>query len=977
MFPPLPTEDIASTLPQLARTRPLDAEAMRRRIGARLFGEDTAPMQLGRFRILRSLGVGGMGVVYAAEDDTLGRVVALKMIRDDVLVSDADRRRLLHEARALARLSHPNVVQLHEVVTAGEAVCLVMEYVAGTTLSQWLRTEPRDVAAIVDVFVAAARGLAAAHRAGIVHRDVKPGNILVGDDGRVRIVDFGLARGAAAVDSPTIAELSGSTTDPGARATDTGTVAGTPAYMAPEAFSTGRVDASSDQFSFCVALHECLYGDRPFGPRSVPGRELAYRAIELPAGAGQRRIPRALRRLLARGLAVRPADRFTSMDVLLGALEKQSFRLVRSLLLPLVLLLTGGLIAAAIIPFDAFSPGLCPEPRDQLEGIWDFQTKAAVRTAILATAQPFSLQTADFVQSRLDAYVEEWLDAHVQVCEEIQGRNEQALLLFERSELCLAHRRSALDALIEQLRHADAALVASVPELVHRLPDIRVCRDREALLDGSYKRPRDPRLAPAEAALAHATSLHAARLGVEALAQVDAALAAIRAVGDPLLEADALRLRGVLLGHHLGDVRGGLQHLHAAGVLATGSALDGLAWRVWNDLAVFAARVEQDGERARQYLEYARAAATRHARLTPNDRADLLDTDGHILFLEDQNLEALSRHREAYELRRDFLDARHPELIWAGLRLANATANAGEPELAMKLFDELKRDALEIFGREHPAVVRVELAEAQLLAELDQTGPARSCFADARPILLRTYGPDTILLARVELELAHIDFAERQFALATARARTVLGYPESSVPAQHQLRVEALALLSDIFLEAHQPSTSVEVYRALLTWHDDGRVELDLEALLYSLGAALCELQRCGEGFGYFSRLNALYTNNPPEHPEHRAFVLYGLASYHLENRQPEIALPHLEEARRLTETDDADRYVRMDVARLLSRCLTALKREPQRARRLQLEADALARRSSTAASLDALSRDGPAAAASGVAPAPPAPRSP
>lgn len=173
----------------------LEAEAVRRRIAARMFGARSEPVALGRFKVLRILGEGGMGRVYLAEDDQLRRTVALKVIRPrGGANTDDDRARLLREARALARLSHPNVVHVYDVGAHGDDVFIAMEHVAGQTLDRWLAARRRTVAEILDVFLAAAHGLAAAHAAGITHRDFKPSNVVVGDDGRIRILDFGLAR---------------------------------------------------------------------------------------------------------------------------------------------------------------------------------------------------------------------------------------------------------------------------------------------------------------------------------------------------------------------------------------------------------------------------------------------------------------------------------------------------------------------------------------------------------------------------------------------------------------------------------------------------------------------------------------------------------------------------------------------------------------------------------------------------------------
>jgi eukaryotic-like serine/threonine-protein kinase len=286
-------------------------------------GPSLAPgVRVGRYQIKELIGVGAIGAVYAARDPELHRMVALKVLRTGAAAHAPAvdlRARLLREARAMARLSHPNVVTVHDAGTHEESVFLAMELVAGVTLRRWLAAGARSLEEIVQVFRAAGEGLAAAHRSGLVHRDFKPENVLVGDDGRVRVTDFGLAR-------PTDGELTGSHRAIGQHGwlqtvvTRTGIVAGTPAYMSPEQFTGEAPDPRSDQFSFCVALYEAIHGERPFAGRTV--EEIADaivngRVARPPAGV---RVPPALQAALIRGLSARRDDRHSSMEALLAEL---------------------------------------------------------------------------------------------------------------------------------------------------------------------------------------------------------------------------------------------------------------------------------------------------------------------------------------------------------------------------------------------------------------------------------------------------------------------------------------------------------------------------------------------------------------------------------------------------------------------------------------------------------------------------------
>jgi len=284
---------------------------------------------VGRYRIKAALGAGGMGVVYRAEDPELGRDVALKLLRGD-RAGEEEERRLVREGQALARVSHPNVITVHDVGTNDGRVFVAMELVDGTDLRSWLATRARSLAEVLAVLAAAGRGLAAAHAAGLIHRDFKPDNVLVGRDGRVRVTDFGLARRERAPGPVTSGPIELTGDQPvDVVLTRAGALVGSPAYMAPEQLAGDHVDARSDQFGFCVTLHEALYGVRPFAGKNLFELEdNVNKGVVAPPPPG-RRVPGGLRAIALRGLSVRPGDRFPSMDHLLSALGRSRARGLR------------------------------------------------------------------------------------------------------------------------------------------------------------------------------------------------------------------------------------------------------------------------------------------------------------------------------------------------------------------------------------------------------------------------------------------------------------------------------------------------------------------------------------------------------------------------------------------------------------------------------------------------------------------------
>jgi serine/threonine protein kinase len=291
----------------------------------------TQGMEFGRYRIVHRIGSGGMGTVYSAFDPTLDRTVALKVLHDKLESGDAEQR-LLREAQAMARLSHPNVVTVHDAGMKDGRPYVAMEFVEGYDLRTWLRREKRSWSEIVDMFVAAGDGLAAAHAAGLIHRDFKPGNVMVGNDGRVRVTDFGLARAAEAGSREAPRASPGPLATPVADAessspletplTQAGMVLGTPAYMAPEQALEGRADHRSDQYAFCVSLYVALFGKHPLGEFSnLPEFVALLETDDVSPPPADHPVPARIVAAIMRGLSRSPEERFPDMNALLHALR--------------------------------------------------------------------------------------------------------------------------------------------------------------------------------------------------------------------------------------------------------------------------------------------------------------------------------------------------------------------------------------------------------------------------------------------------------------------------------------------------------------------------------------------------------------------------------------------------------------------------------------------------------------------------------
>jgi tetratricopeptide (TPR) repeat protein len=479
---------------------------------------------VGRYLVVDKIGEGGMGIVYRAYDPELDRKIALKLVgvtRRDPESAARARARLLREAQALAKLSHPNVIAIHDAGTYGDDVFLAMELVEGPSLRAWLR-EPRSEREIRAVFVDAGRGLAAAHDAGLVHRDFKPDNVIVGADGRARVLDFGLARaaGIAAEDvtgevrAPAAGSAQSSGSLPGPVAvplsvpveletgpkrlstplTQAGAVMGTPAYMAPEQHVHGHADARSDQFSFCVALYEALSGKRPTVVEKTAGPAEPGEAAK-PA----KKLPPWLHRIVARGLAVAASERYPDMTALLADLSRDPAARRRKLAV-------GGAIAAltAVAGFAIVNAlgddDRCGGAAGKLAGVWDAGMRARLDQAFAKGGRGHGPATAVRVGALLDRQATAWSTLHTESCR-ATARGEQSDRMLDLRAACLDRRRDELGAL-------SGVLVADPgPEVIDRsiaavlaLPAIDICRD-DAALEAAVPPPEDPAVRARVAAL--------------------------------------------------------------------------------------------------------------------------------------------------------------------------------------------------------------------------------------------------------------------------------------------------------------------------------------------------------------------------------------------------------------------------------------------------------------------------------------------
>ncbi|EDM79969.1 serine/threonine kinase family protein [Plesiocystis pacifica SIR-1] len=754
--------------------------------------EEQAAARIGRYPLLRRIGAGGMGVVYAAYDELLDRRVAVKVLHVHVWDSDGRRReRLLREAQAMARVSHPNVVAVHEVGTAGDQLFVAMEFVEGQTLQEWLRSDARSWREIAAMFGQVADGLAAIHEAGLVHRDVKPANVLVGKDGRARVLDLGLAGVDATEDGRKAQPFSSSSANTiDGSLTRTGECLGTPAYMSREQILGLPLTPASDIFSLCVALYEALYETHPFIEDRGNLVNLQSRILDgaiHPAPASSS-VPTWLHGLVLRGLASDPAQRPQSMTKLAEELRKDPSRTRRRWLGSLGLALVAGLggVALTLVQVDGGAP-TCDTARERIEAIWNPGEAQRLRAAMAESGHSYAGPLASRTVDSLDDYAQRWVAARDRACEDhAQGVHSAALL--DARVACLDRRRQALAETVALLGSGDDAVVARAGLVTAHLPRIETCDDL-GVLEGE-PRPTEPALAKAvaelEARLVRAQARAVAGQGQESLALVREAVRDAESLSHPptlaralLVEAEiALEMPGSdsdvdeLLGRGLklaieakrdrAAAEAMIRRLHVR-------ALDGHTDAALDDIAIAEAMLNRAGGD----LEL---------------RALLFNNAGTIRLAAGQRRAAEDDFERALELKRQALGDEHLEIA---VGLANLSMLSDVPAERRALQEQMLDIYEDRLGPEHPRTL-----DARLLTALFTEEPARASAELAALCPLVAAADETRLTVDCERALGQLAYfrgdleqAERSFAKLQSAAP-----PASSVLPL----ADAYAALSDV-----------------------------------------------------------------------------------------------------------------------------------------------------------------------------------
>jgi eukaryotic-like serine/threonine-protein kinase len=901
--------------------------------------EPLAPGErVGRYEVLERVGAGSMGVVYAARDPELNRKVALKLLRHDRGEGPAQlavETRLRREAQAMAKLQHPNVATVFDVGRHDGRVFVAMEFVEGPTLTRWLAQKKRPQHQTLDALLAAGRGLAAAHAAGLVHRDFKPDNVLCGDDGRVRVVDFGLARASSTPDEP-LGDAPEPPLSGGALAlTRTGALVGTPAYMAPEQWRGEPADAKSDQFSFCVTVYEALYGERPFADRL--GAE-AGRVREPPPDA---RVSGRLRRVLSRGLSASPEGRFPSLDALLVALEREPRRRWRRVAF------AGGaaLVAAAGGVYFAQSLGeqrlLCKGAERHLARVWDGARREAISAALLRTGVPYAEAAAREVSRVLDGYATRWAAQHTEACEATRVRGEQSEEIMGLRMACLDERRRELGALVNRLGEADRDVIEQAARAVHQLSGLEACADARAL--STPVPPPDDPAARAEiealrGRLADARSSYQTgkyREGLEAARPI--AERAGQLHYRPL-EAEALFLVGDLT-EKLGDYEVAGRHFEQAS---------------------FAAEAGQRSElAARSLIVLMRIEGRRRAHF---DQADQLAPRVEVLLEQLGNppdLEARYRfERGSLSIdrgRRDEADRslkRALALLEAApepdpLRLAEVINALGhlsmrtEPPKSLVHFERalaLQKSAL---GDEHPDVASTLANIGAAFYESHERLRGEAVYRQALAMRERTLGPEHHLVATSLHDLALICMTTNRAAEATALQRKALGIAEKIFGPENPNTIVYVKGLAHALEADDKPAEALPLFeRALEPLRLRlGENHVRVAETLYAIGTTKMALGRLPEALAAVQQSRAIFLRVYNQEYREEGEVLRSLGDIYLRLGKRAQALASLEAALAAHRKYESDPIAFAQTNAILAQALWGSARDRDKARALAFEA--------------------------------------
>lgn len=777
-----------------------------------------ANVRLGRYVLLRPLGAGSMGEVFAAYDEELDRRVAIKVLGRSVRSSARDRMRA--EAKTMAKLAHPNVVQVYEVGEDDGEIFIAMEFIDGSTLAQWQSKAQRGWRDVLDAYRQAGEGLAAAHRAGVIHRDFKPNNAMLEESTgrlRVRVLDFGIARRGASITEDGLEDSVDVAIEEPRLTSGTGLL-GTPAYMAPEQFGTADVTEAADQFALCVSIWEGLFGERPFKRESFV--DFQGRRAELRTPKRTRSVPAWVRAAVVRGLSHEPEARWPSIDALLGALDHRGRSTRRNWVL-------GAGLAAAIGVGSWAAAGQAPEPctgaEARLAEVWGEQHRGAVEQAIMRTRLPYARRARDLAFMHLDAFGATWVEMHTEACVATTVRGERSAQWMDLRMVCLDRARMGAAATVELLSEADAEVVDNVAQVVSALPPLEPCASSDILNDPSLSIPatEKPTVEAAQRRLDRAKAeLTAGRFerAADILDGLEPMVADLAYVSIRIEVAMARAAASIGLAQHE-QARAALDRafelavehrswrgMHEAAALQllnVGMHLDEpkVALAAYRSLALRSA--SNDRERANVYStlaavvrsagEYAEAEAHARRAIALLEGAgasgiDLTSARNHLataLMEQGRISEAEPLFARSVQTLADELGDQHPKVLIERNNYAAILGMQAKSEQAAAEFRAVYRARQVVLGPKHPKTLDTRCNLAITLQHLGRHEEAADIFREAIPMLEETLGAEHRIVGRAYLNQASALVDLRRYEAAEVSAAKAVEIWSAGLGAEH------------------------------------------------------------------------------------------------------------------------------------------------------------------------------------------------
>ncbi len=768
----------------------------------------TPGAKIGRYVILERVGSGGMGVVLSAYDPHLDRRVAIKLLASRRIGKEASLR-LLREAQAMARLSHPNVVPVYDAGSEGGRVFVAMEFVEGVTLRTWLEQQERPWTEVLDAMRRAALGLQAAHDAGLVHRDFKPDNVMVGDDGRVRVLDFGLARRATAEPEPThttAAKLDATKiTAVGNKAlatplTSEGALLGTPAYMPPEQIEGLAVDARADQWSFCATLYEVLYRSRPFQASTLAASLLAMHDGALAPPPEASPVPRWVFDAIARGLEAEPDARHPSMGALLDALELPASSRRRTMLAAIAVL--GTAVAAGVwwraqgVPE---SDVACESRAAAAAEVWSAQARQAGADAFARSTVAYQGDAWARAAMRLDDYVAAWGSEAGRACR--SSGPETAEVDALRTQ-CLDDRLRSLTTVVGAFASANDEVVRGAVETAYELPELEPCTDLPGLL--ARVRPPEDQRAQAE--------LERLKIDLEAAAArrisgdypggrelAGSVVEHARALAYDPFTAEAL-ITLASFARHQSDYETARDGCVEAFELAAAAHDDAVAAKAATELVYLLGYELRSTEEARAWTTVGTTMIERAGQRGQAPEANLRNAMGNAAYAQGDYERALAEFSTAREIW-EALPGDHP------IQLADVSNNMGGVQFKLGRYDasrELHLRALQIreatFGPNHPNVATSLDSLGTLAINAGDLDHARDYQRRALAIKRATLPPDHPSIATSEMHLGGTLADRGEYEAAIEHLERAVEILTASRGPDHPALARALNNLARVYL---------------------------------------------------------------------------------------------------------------------------------------------------------------------------------